>query len=229
MILALPSSDERAAILRQHAARFPEAYNFTLPTDGGKEDTLRILLGTPAPGAEGWETAVAATFKPRLVTADNNALVSDCLLWPDAPTWGGIVRRWPALPATVARAVRQHIGASLAALVEPPAAAPPAELRTALDRNAGAVWRQLKPADGVCIDVVIQPPEEVVWRAFQDEIGKDTAKHWRLALDMATASLTASTLPVGELFTRWPGCAMLVTLMASQLAGIAAEYERGEF
>jgi hypothetical protein len=230
LIVALPTSDERTAILRRHAERFPAAFNFTLPIDGGKDDQLRILLGTPAEGSDGWETAVAATFKPRLVEADSGALVTDCLLWPDASTWGGIVRRWPALPETVARAVRAHLGASLAALVEPTAdeVEPPA-VAAALERNAGAVWRQLKPAPDVCIDVAIQPPEEVVWRAFQEQIKRDDAKHWRLALDMATASVTASTLPVGDVFKRWPGCAMLVTLMASKLAGIAAEFERGEF
>jgi hypothetical protein len=230
MIVELPSTEARAALLVEHAARYPEAFGFTLLGDGGKPDQLRILLGTPTADSAGWEAAVAATFKPRTAATDNPQLVIDSLLWPDLPTWGGLVRRWPALPETVARAVRQKLGGSLAALVEPSATAtPPDALAGALARNAGAVWRQLKPTAIDTIDVVIQPPEEMVWRMFQDEVSKDDAKHWRLGLDMATASVTASTAPVGETFARWPGLAMLVALMASKLAGVAAEFEREKF
>jgi hypothetical protein len=230
MILALPSNEAKAALLVEHAARYPEAFTFTLLADGGKPDQLRILLGTPVDNSAGWEAAVAATFKPRTAVSDNPQLVIDCLLWPDLATWGGLVRRWPALPETVARAVRHKLGGSLAALVEPPTTAtPPDELTGALARNAGAVWRQLRPTAIDTIDVVIQPPEEMVWRMFQDEVSRDDAKHWRLGLDMATASVTASTEPVGDTFRRWPGCAMLVALMASKLAGVAAEYEQEKF
>jgi hypothetical protein len=226
VIVELPASDVRAKLLADNAKRFPEAFDFKLPIDGDKEDTLKVVLGTPA-GGPGWDNVVAVTLKPKSATADNPAFVMDCLVWPDLPTWGGLCRRWPALPGTVAQALRLKLGGSLA-MIGQPAGDPPAAIQAALAANKSAVWRRLTPGASP-VDIAIQPPEDVVWRFFQDELSKDGTEHWKLARDFATASVAASTLPIADVFDRWPGCALIVTVVSSKLAGIAAEYEKGEF
>lgn len=230
MILELPSPEARKALLELHAERFPEAFDFTVPGDGGAPDKLKLLLGVPAKGSIAWETAVGATFKPKSITADNDALVMDCLLWPDTATWGGITQRWPALVDSVAKAVRLKLGGSLANLETPgDKEEAPADIAAALAANKSATWRRLKIDTDTTVDVAVRPPEQVVWQMFSDQMQGTEAECWKLALDFATASLSAATMPVGELFKRWPGTALLVALTASNLAGLAAEYEKGEF
>lgn len=235
MNIALPSPEERQVILAREAARYPEPFVATVVGDGGVDEKLTLLLGNPSKNSEAWETACAATFKPRTVTADNEALVSDCLIWPDLTAWGGIVRRWPALPETIGTVLRRKLGGALSMIVEPlPRAGIPLEvpalIKEAQARNAAATWRQLKP-DGVelPIDVAIQPPVYATWRLFQDSISAPAAECWPLAFGMAKAALAASSMPADAMFDRWPGLAMLVALVASRLAGHHADVEKGEF
>lgn len=230
MILELPTPEARKALLAQHADRFPEAFDFTLPGDGGKPEKLKLLLGAPAKDSVAWETAVGATFRPKHITTDDDALVMDCLLWPDPSTWGGITQRWPALVKSVATAVRRKLGATLANIETPDDKAEvPAIISAALAANKAATWRRLTVDVDTVVDIAVRPPEQVAWQMFTDQMTVDGASHWKLALDFATASLIASSVAAEELFRRWPGTALLVALTASNLAGLAAEYEKGEF
>jgi len=228
VIIALPSPEERKALLTQNANRYPEAFDFTLPTDGGKSDTLKIVLGTPKQDSPGWSSAVAATFKPKTVDADPAALVADCMLWPEPGDWGSVTRRWPALPQTVATVVRRKLGGALSMMESPEGEGPPELVKAAQERNPRVVWRRLR-LDGALVELAVQSPDEMVWRMFNSEMAKDGADCWKLALDFATASVADASVPVASLFLRWPGAALLVALTSSQLAGLAAEYAKGEF
>lgn len=230
MIVELPLSEERKAMLSKHAERFPEAYHFTVPGDGGKPDTLTLLLGVPAKDSIAWATAVGATFRPKSVTSDNALFVMDCLLWPDTATWGGITQRWPALVESVAKAVRNKLGGALANIETPgDKETAPDVIATALAANKATTWRRLKIDATTVIDIAVKPPEQVAWQMFHDQMTVEGAAYWKLALDFATASLTACSMNAGTMFTRWPGTALLIALTASNLAGLAAEYEKGEF
>lgn len=229
MILELPPEAERKALLEANKDRFPEPKEVTVFVDGGNTDKLTVVLGNPSKNSAAWDNAVASTFKPRQVNADNVALVSDCVLWPDAATWGGIVRRWPALPETLSTHVRRKLGGAMSMLEEPGDKEDlPEIVKSAQATNAAVVWRRLRMPSAT-IDVAVRPPEEMVWRMFQQQMAKDDVECWPLARDFAVASVAASSMPVTDLFGRWPGSALLVALTSSMLAGLAADVEAGEF
>lgn len=230
MIVQLPPPEERKALLAQHAARFPEAFDFKVYGDGGKLEPLKLVLGLPVPDSGAWETAVAATFKPKSVTADNAALVMDCLVWPDPATWGSITQRWPALTESVGITLRRKLGGSLFMIEEPGEAAPvPDVVKEAQTRCPSATWRRLRLDEEHVIDVAVKPPEPVVWQMFHEQMSKDGAECWPLARDFGVASIVMSSMPAGDLVARWPGSALLIALTASRLGGLAAEVEKGEF
>lgn len=230
MIIPLPPPEERKALLAKHAARFPEAFDFQVYGDGGRLEPLKLVLGTPVADSSAWETAVAATFKPKSVTADSAALVMDCLVWPDPATWGGIVQRWPALPESVGVTLRRKLGGSLFMIEEPGVREPlPEIVKEAQTRIPGATWRRLRLDEDNVIDVAVRPPEAIVWQMFQDAISKEGAACWPLARDFGAASIAASSMPASDLVARWPGAALLIALTASRLGGLAAEVAKGEF
>ena len=230
MIFPLPTAEEKAALLSRHAARFPEAFTCKVPGDAGAEEELRIVLGVPAADAPGWANSIAASLKPRSVDVDEDALVADCLLWPAARDWAKLLERWPALAGRAARACRLKLGSSLDMIDEPKKGDKPPEFVVAAQAaNPAVVWRILTPSKGVRVDVAIAPPTEIVWRSFRDAIQPADAPCWKLALDVANDALVASSTTAVDLFARYPGAALLVTLTASHLAGVNAEFHRGEF
>jgi hypothetical protein len=230
VIVPLPSAEERKKILAENAARFPEAFDFKVYGDGGHLETLKLVIGLPVKDSGAWETAVAATFKPKSITSDNAALVMDCLVWPEPAAWGRIVQRWPALPDSVGVVVRRKLGGSLAMIEEPGALEQLPELvKEAQERVPGATWRRLRLDEKHVVDVAVRPPEPMVWQMFHEEMSKDGAQCWPLARDFGMASVAGASMPAGDLVTRWPGAALLIALTASRLGGLAAEVEKGEF
>lgn len=245
MDIQKPTDGELAALLSEHAHRYPEKARFTV-VDGENDVALPVLLGNPSGASKlpmgktaspAWDTTAAATFKMRPDTeAVTEQLVADCVLWPDAATWASWTRRWPALPEIVQVAVRRKTGSSLAMIEDfPDDAEKPEPIRHALERFHGSVVKRFKPTDKDVIDAVIMPPDAGLWRIFGDAMKKRGAGAGKLARDLAAACLTVamrsdgSAVTADDLFDRWPGQALLVGLVVSHLAGITARFELGEW
>jgi hypothetical protein len=243
MDIQRPTEAELAALLAEHAHRFPEKARFTV-ADGDADVKLPVLLGNPSgackmPGSlvsPAWDATAAATFKMRPDSeAVTEQLVADCVLWPNGETWLIWVQRWPALPEVVHAAVRQKTGARVAMLVEPkPGETCPDALVPALARVHGAVWRHLKPPGGE-FTAAISPPDSGAWRMFGDAMKRRDAEHAQLARDLAESCLLATVgsdglvVKAADIFDRWPGMVLLVGLIVAHLAGLTASYELGEW
>lgn len=237
MIVELPPAEERKALLSAQAHRYPEMFWFTVSDGDGKVD-LPVLLGLPSgackmpmgqQGSDDWARATAAAFGKG--DFDNTALVEDCVLWPAPTVWAQWIARWPALHIPVGSQLRRKYGGALSQFRAPRKdETPPDAIAEALRRNPSAIWRRFRP-DGheLDIDLAVAPPDLTAWRMFEGERERPGVNHWALVLDMATASTVTSTVPVADLFSRWCGLALTVTLAVSNLAGVAAEVRRGEF
>jgi hypothetical protein len=235
--ITLPSPEERKAILAAHAHRYPERFDFTVVGDGGKSLKLPILLGNPSGSCkmpsgqeptDAWATTVAATFKA--AKSDDVGLVADCVLWPDASTWEKWINRWPGLPVPVGRALRRKAGASLAQIETPDSNEKPPEEIAQLQRRApSTAWRRFVPDLQTAIDLAISCPDLATWQGFQDALKEPGADYVERTRHMAQVAVEYSSMPVADLFARWPGLPVTIVGVVGDLAGIAAEFERGEF
>lgn len=246
MEITKPDAAELAALMAMHAHRHPETGTLRVLGDGDQAVELPILVGNPSGACKmprpddastAWDQIALGTFNMR---PDDDGLTeqlaADVVLWPDAATWGTWCKRWAALPQLVQGLVRRKMGGSRTQLERPDAKEPrPAAVAPLLERNPGAVWRRLKPSREGELDVVLTPPDAGIWRLFKTSFGKPRAKHAELLRDMVAASVLAvmradgAPMEAAELFDRWPGFVLTLSLQVHELAGLVAEAALGEW
>jgi hypothetical protein len=226
------TTEIREALKRDQAHRFPDLKYFPKPGDDGKDVKLPVVLGNPSgacrmpKGARvspAWGQKVAQTFGAG--DAEWAPLVTECVLWPEPHVWAAWLQRWPALAESVRPALVKKYGGDTDLISEPTS---DVEVPDAVaTRAAGTTWMRFEPK-GAVIDLVVKAPSSAQWAMFTEAMKQPDADHWTLALELATACVPASTMPVAEAFVRWPGLALLVDREASYLAGMASKYEEGE-
>lgn len=239
MEIVKPSADQLAGLVALHAHRFPEKALAGV-IDEGKQIKLPILLGIPTgaaamplgeKGSPAWSHAVAITFKQREDSAlETEALVRDCVLWPEPATWMQWVGKWPALPLAVLPTLRKKIGGVPSQLEEPAEDEPlPEPLQAAAKQYPRAVWRRAK-LPTTSIDLLIDAPAPPAWRIFLDAMKRGDAKHWELVRDLANGVTRAPADSAREaMYAQWPGLALIVVLQATMLGGLGADVELGEW
>jgi hypothetical protein len=246
MEIKLPSQADFDAIAATQPHRHPEKAAITVPGDGGVLVRLPFILGNPSGASRlqsgarpspAWSTTVAVLFKAAPDSSTlSDQLVQDCILWPDRATWATWADRWPGLAVSVFNAARQKFGGALDNLEEPGFDEPPPErIFEMLSQHPRAIWRRLRVRQETAL-LVIEPPSAIGWRLFRDAMQKRDADHWKLVCELAEASVLATAKEDGagaqasaELIERWPGMAVAVVTLISQLAGTAAETELGEW
>lgn len=236
MQIALPSADEVAKLVAQYAYRYPQKAKVPVMGDGGERVMLPLLLGVPSgacrlpsgvKASPAWRVIVEGLLSQNLDgSAISEALVADCVLWPEPKTFALWRDRWPGLGGDVGLAVLRMVGGMSTAIEEPSAVEePPAPIASLLEQHPRAVWRRLRPP-GATFDVVIDTPDSVKFDAFTDAIGKSDADKPALVRDFAEACLLA---PIGDAFDRFPGLAILVAAQARRLGGAQGEIALGEW
>jgi hypothetical protein len=247
-----PTADELSVLLASQAHRFPEKHTISLPGDRGSTVRIPVLIGNPSgacklPPGElanvAWSHFIAATFKTRDDSVElTRQAAADCLLWPPPAVWAQIVERWPAAPDALWLAAREKCGAALYLMSFPEEGEKPApEVGAVLDRYERAVWRRLQPP-GQNLVVVIDPPKSVAWTFFSEAMKKSETDRWKLVCEMAQMAVPAAfrvTLAslaapeayepvsfVDDVMPQWPGFAVHVVAVQSQLAGMRAKVDR---
>ena len=243
-----PSSDERARLRSEHAHRFPEVATLRLIGDGGAPVSLPIVLGNPSgacdlpPGEKpspAWSQLLRASLN--LAAESPNLagmLASDCVLWPDAATWGRHVARWPGLPVSVAGELRRKVGLRGDALSDSWAGDDaPAPLAAAIAADPRVAWYVVRPRDGVRYAVALRPPEASVWRLASKQISEPDGDPWRQVRGLASRCAVAAAKADGdewaacdlaELVDRFPAIAVLLLGRIGALVGSGAEAELSE-
>jgi hypothetical protein len=246
MQIVKPSDAELAALMAEHAHRRPEKGLLRVLGDGDQVVQLPIVVGNPSGACKmprpedattAWDQLAAGTFNLR--TDDDGLtekIAADAVLWPPPATWAAWCQRWAALPNLVQGLVRRKVGAARAQLERPEVSTPrPPAVAALLERHAGAVWRRLLPQGAEPLDVVLTPPDSGVWRLFNTAFRKRDAKHGALLRDMVGASVLAalradgSPMDPDELFDRWPGFVLTLSLHVHELAGLLASADLGEW
>lgn len=236
MLIPELTDEIRASLKHEHAHRFPELRYFPKPGDDGKEVRLPVVLGNPSGAcampdgkraSKAWTYLVAATFGAR-DDSDDAPIIGDCVLWPPPSVWAAWVERWPALPPSVAPALRRKYGGSITQISDPgdDVECPP-EIAAGLAEHPRASWVRFKPK-GAEIDLLIKPPPAHVWSLFREAMKGGDADHWALVLDLAVNSVAASTRPAAVAIGQWPGLALLIGQRVALLAGARTEFEEGE-
>jgi len=244
-----PSAAEIAALVAENAHRFPEKAMFQAP-EGAGDVSLPVLLGIPSgacklPGGKfatsAWSDTIAVTFKMlKGADASPEQLAADCILWPDAGTWGKWVERWPALPGRVVVALRRKLASSLEMIDEEPKGEMPEAVQAAIARMPSAVWRKLevdgpgRPSKPEFYDMVVAPPDAGVWRMFCAAMKVRGEAYASLARGLAESCVVVcvkdgAAVTAEALFDRYPGHVILVGLTAAHLAGISASFTMGEW
>jgi hypothetical protein len=246
MMIQVPSDEELAAMLAQHAHRFPVRASIPVLGDAGERMRLPLLLGVPSgacrmpAGSRSspvWKTIVSSilegSFKAAVIAEH---LANDCVLWPDQRICAEWRERWPAIPNDIALAVLRLVGAEVAALGEPsPLEEPPKAIEEVLLEHPRAVWRHMRPRDEA-YEVVIECPDAVRYDAFSDAIGRADADAMALCREFAEAQVMAcvskassTPVPLGKAFDPHPGLVILVASQARRLGGAQAEVRLGEW
>lgn len=245
IIVIKPTDDELAALLAEHLHRLPEKAKIHVIGDGGLEVAVPVLLGMPSGAckmanpdlvAPAWDAVAAARFGGRGDESDlADQLADDCVLWPDAATWGAYKKRWPALPELVQVAVRRKTGAARDMLSEPgPKTEKSTALTKVLERHPSAAWRRFT-AGAEVVDLAIAPPDYGVWRMFKAAMKERDARHAQLVRDVVVSAVRAALYPDGTpvevepLLTRWCGLALSLGVTVSHLAGLTGSVELGEW
>lgn len=232
--------EERAALKREQAHRFPELLFFPKPGDDGKPVKLPIVLGNP-PGAckmphgvrvsKLWDEKVARTFGALSGGTDDpvpmSQLVAECVMWPSAPVWTEWLERWPALGTSVGPALVHKYGGAMDQVGEPDLSAAPDVIASARADAPGSTFMRFQPK-GATVDLLVKAPSSGQWALFTEAMKRPDAGHWDLVLQLATACTAASTMALADAFLRWPGLALQIDREAAYLAGLNTEYEEGE-
>jgi len=233
-----PSPERFAALVAAHAHRYPEKAAVTVIGDRGLPVRLPFVFGNPAgasrmPAGEtpspAWNRAIATTLGlPG--DEDPQRLLTDCMLWPEPPTWVEWSERWPAMWSEALRALRIKYGGADDAIEEPGFdEPPPAALASAVVSSPRVVWRRLKPPKRAPIAIAIESPPADRWQLFRDALQADGADVWRLTHEMVQAQVRACEMDYVELSLRWPGFVLHALRVISRLAGKAAKIEVGEW
>jgi hypothetical protein len=220
--IAPPSPDVLANLLDEHAARFPE--KATLHLTGL---SVPIILANPKPKSAAFDDAIAAAlnFRPQ-ADPTGEQLVKECLLWPRRPDWQALRARYAAVDAQVSKALGNKLGSRLSVVRAPEDDEKQPE---GITPSAVGVWRILEPHGWPAIHVAIEPPDETKWRMFVNEATKPGADLVANARDMASACITGSSMPLAEMFDRWPGLVVACIAVIAQLAGAGASVSLGEW
>jgi hypothetical protein len=242
MKTAPPTAEERAALLAQHAHRFPQMLIKKVIGDGGEPVALPFVIGNPSGACrapEGtkttstWSDFVGATLRGGRLDGAAEKLAEDCVLWPGKETRAEWFARWPALKGGVGDAVCDKIGADASILQELKEAERPPSISAILATHPQACCRALRGRGGN-IALAIGAPSAPTWRLLQDEIKKPDSDAWQIVRDASTdlvlgaAQLDDKPVLPGLVFDRLPGLVSLVYFTVAKLAGAAAEYELGE-
>lgn len=244
MNFAPPAPEVLEQLLSTFAHRHPEKVVIVVIDDGDQPRRLPFLLGNPTgacalpDGEEAspvWGEAVGAALKlgPGPAALE---LARDVVLWPPAPELAAWCARWSALPGRVVVAAREKY-AGLYNLVERPRSdeAPPAPIAPLV--TGRVAWRWLRPR-GESYAVAITPPGAAPWRLFVDAINRPTADRWKLLRDLVTscargaARVTeedAAGVELEKVIDQYPGLALLLFSAVSDLAGLGASVEVGEW
>jgi hypothetical protein len=245
VIVEKPDDATLAGLLAQHAHRFPEKARVVVQ-DGDRDVAIPLLLCVPTGACKmpeeqrdivspAWDRTVAATFKLRPdAQEDADALVSDCVLWPDPGTWGALVARWPAMPEMVELALRRKLGGSLKQLAEPAKGEKPPVAIQRLVAMPGASWRTLTLTDRKLF-LAVRSPDAGVYRLFIDAMTKGRTRAAELARGLAASTVlgivdeSGEPMSVDELFDRWCGTYLTLSWVGMQLAGMGADVELGNW
>ncbi len=240
-----PSADELAALLSEHADRFPEKYKITVRGDHGAAVSLPFLLVNPTEAnGSGWADFLRTLMKLAPGPADlDDRLSSQVIAWPRPKEWATWLQRWPSLGTQVASAFVLKVAASGAAWNDPaPDECAPAPLTPILDSRPRGVWVRAKTPDGASYVLVVEAPAPPVWRIFKKSItavGSDVVK---IAGDLAAtciigcarelpgegdAPATYTTEPHTPLLARYIGLVAHVVAEVGSLAGAAADVSQG--
>lgn len=237
--IAPPPPDVLAALMLEHAHRFPQQAKLHVP-DGGADVTLPILIGIPtgavrlADGEEllpngrkpstAWSQVVAAAlgFRPE-GEDDARNLVADCVIYPPITTWREWCERWPALDLPALRLVKTAIGRDVGQIYAPDEGEPvPAGVKV----GERGTWRRLQPVPGTNINIPVETPAADNWRAYlrlAQVPGANVAAVTRDIVDFCTGSAALETLD------RFPGLVVTLAKTAAYLAGAGAQGELGNW
>lgn len=233
MNTAPPTPEQYTALAAQHASRYPAKYTLTVAGDGGVSVRLPFVLGNPS-GSAAWAQTVGIALGLLPDSPDvGRELALDCVLWPAPADLGEWLERWPGLSARLLIEARRKFCGSAAQVVEPVFdEAAPALLAPTLAHLPRAAWRWFTPPDEK-IAIAIDPPPSAMWELFVAETQKPGAKGHELALQMAEARAISAVdkdgkpLVIADMFRRWPGLAVLVVRVITDLVGINARAELG--
>jgi hypothetical protein len=237
--IAPPPTDVLAALMSEHAHRFPQKAKLRVP-DGGNEITLPILVGIPSGAvrladgdetlpngqkpSQAWARVMASSLGFRAEGPDDGRdLVADCMIYPSPVVWREWLERWPALDGPALRLVKQALGRDADHFYAPDVGEPtPADVKP----STRGVWRRLQPAPGVRVNVAVEPPPADNWRMYLNACREDvgsTATHTRAIVDLCTGGAAPDTLD------RFPGMVLSLSKTVAYLAGAGAEGELGNW
>ena len=247
MDLRAPTDDEFQALLSRHSTRHPSKAHLTVIGDGDVQVRLPLVLGNPTgcsrmpEGVEvspAWDEHAAAILRLRKSGGREagEALVEDCVLWPEPATWAQWAARWPGLPNSALALVARKVAVLGACVKKPgPKDTAPGPIAATLGKHPRAVWRKLAPEQGEEMAIALDAPDGVRWQFFVDGSMEPGARLGALAADMLAACtlacvrLDGTAAPIGDVVDRWPGLALLLTQQVAELAGATAEVALGEW
>ena len=224
-MISRPQDDELAALLTEHAHRYPTKAALTVRGDDGPVK-LPMLLGNPSgactmpegvKGSPAWGDLVAFTLGMRSEPIDlAERLAYDCVLWPSRAVLAQWFERWPGLPRNVFDLVRQKVGLSDDCCREDPDSS---EAR--LHVKANGVEEHT---------VELRTPGLAAWRLYKEAMRKPKADAWRLASDMVSATVKqCSPTPYASLAERAPGVVIVLIAYLATLVGGTQEQELGNW
>lgn len=238
-----PDQEKLAALLVEHAHRYPEKATLTVTGDRGKPLRLPILLGNPSGACHmpagvkpspAWASFVRGVLTRAEAPTIASQIAADCVLHPAPAEWRGWCARWPGLATSLADSVLlKKLGIrSLEELEDDEE--PPATLLAVLEATPAAAWRRAQMGQAV-YDLVIEPPPAPAWKFFQEAIERPKSDAWAKIRELAEAQVKACVteagvvVPVAEIYDRWPGLAVRTIGVLQNLVGRSAEIEIGDW
>lgn len=237
-----PPDAERAALLAQHAHRFPVPVPITVRGDRGEPVRLPFLLGNPT-GILRPPPARVSPYLAQLIGAvnlgrnedDDDEAIRDCVLYPPPAQLIAARNRWPGLVADLCKQILAKIGLQSAGAEVFAGEDVPPEIAAALTSHPRAACHRFTPpgADGKPVDllVVIDTPGRVMHDAFNDAVTARDADRVKLARDFAEGVTVGvhGAASASDVFDRWPGVMLLVVGRAAKLAASVGSARLGEW